>query len=109
MAIAHTLSPVIAPKFSAQAVSFHKTWYQKCHLAFAALLSNKTTPDHRWVSALPSLREMDSRMLDDVGAPQWARETVQRQRDERARNIEQILGGRHGCASPRFDPYTRVN
>jgi hypothetical protein len=99
MATAHVISPVIAPEFPVSTIEFHKTWYQKCHQFVAGLLTLKAASDPAWASALPSLLEMDARLLDDLGAPQWARETVLRQREERTRAIAQILGGRntYGC------------
>jgi len=106
MTTAHCIvSPGVAPDFAAPMSALRQNWWQKWRHLFTGLLRSGPANRQDWATALPVLREMDSRMLDDVGAPQWARDTVQRQRDQRARAIEQILGGRYGCASPRLDPW----
>src|SRR3546814_6373153 len=76
--------------------SQRQNWRQKWRSLFAGLLHGAPANQRAWASALPALREMDSRLLDDVGAPQWVHDAVRRQCDERAHAIEQILAGRHG-------------
>lgn len=108
MTSAHCIaSPGTAPDFAAPMSSLRQNWRQKWRRLFTGLLHRDPGSRRAWASALPALREMDNRMLDDVGAPQWVRDTVQGQRNQRARAIEQILAGRHCCA-PRLDSLFRA-
>ena len=95
MSTAHLALPATASRHPVTLAPAHLAWHRKLLRLIAGLSRRGISAEGAWASALPALNQMDEHLLDDVGAPQWAREAVRRQRNDRARAIEQILGGWH--------------
>lgn len=68
------------------------------HTLFAI---KRRTNETEWRNALPALLAMDSRLLDDIGAPDWVIAEVTQRQQRRASDVEDVLSGRYGCAGAR--------
>lgn len=87
------VSPVTASA-SHEKSSWRKWW----RTWFAA---TPRTNNQEWRDALPSLLGMDSRLLEDIGAPAWVITEAARRQRQSANAIEEVLLVRHGRAGAR--------
>jgi hypothetical protein len=90
-----SIPPVIVP--AANGRGFWRKWWHSLRA-----LGGRNTTNDGWQDALPELMSMDSRLLEDIGAPAWVISEISWQQQRHTRDIEDLLMGQYGCAAAKL-------